>query len=166
MNQESHNPFEPMQTAALSAAERADIRRALVAHMTANPRRSGIMAVLTRRAFVYGAAGFVLLAGGTAALAQHAMPGSLLYPVRLAVNDRVAVALAGNEDAQLDAELSQIGRTIDDEENAEDGDLYAEELADGGVNAPHDDEADQIGNDLKNAQKDLQDIEQDGPPED
>ncbi len=166
MNQEPYNPLESMRNATLTEDERSGIRRSLVAHMATHPRRSGTLAFLTRRAFAHSAAGIILFAGGTAALAQHAAPGSLFYPLRLAVNDRVAVALSGNEDAQVDTELSQIDRMINDEENAEDGDLYAEQLAEGNLNSPHDDDADGIGDDLKGVQHDLQDIEQDGPPED
>ncbi len=167
MNQQSnHNPFDILRSASLSADERADMRRRLVAHIAANPRRSGLAAFVLRPALMYGLASVLLFAGGTAALAQHAMPGSLFYPVRLAVNDRVAIAFAGNDDAQLDAQLAQIGRMIDDEQSAGYGDLAQEQLADGAEDAPKDTQADQLSNDLNGIQHDLQDVGEDGPPQD
>lgn len=155
----------PARSISLTDRERHALRASLISHMAAHPVRTGVFAVLGRHAFAYGVIAAVALIGGTTALADHAAPGSLLYPVRLAVNDRVAVAAAGDEDAQLDAELSQIDRMLNDEDVAGYDELSSEQDAEEQETlSAQDSEASQAGRDLDDIDRDLNDIEQDGPP--
>jgi hypothetical protein len=64
-----------------------------------------------------------VLVGSTIAFACYATPDSFLYPVRTAITDPIAVAVSGNEDAQLQKELEQIDRSISDEQRVADEDL-------------------------------------------
>jgi len=79
-----------------------------------------------RHTVASGVLAIVLLAGGTTALADRAVPGDILYPVKLSINDRVAVAVAGDADARLNKEMEQIGRILGEEETAADVELQNE----------------------------------------
>ena len=67
-------------------------------------------------------------------LAHRSLPGDLFYPMKLSVNDRVALVVAGDDDAKLDAELSQIERMLRDEEKVAfavfDGEFFDNDYAD------------------------------------
>lgn len=77
-----------------------------------------VWAMFARHGVAYAALALLLMAGGTTAVAQRSGPEDLLYSMRLAVNDRIAVAVSGDEDAKLEKELEQMERMIDDEEDA------------------------------------------------
>jgi hypothetical protein len=63
------------------------------------------------------------VAGGTSVSAERSRPGDLLYGFRLSVNDRIETALAFNDDAQIDVEMEQIQRVIDEEDAVRDDEL-------------------------------------------
>jgi hypothetical protein len=107
----------------ISPARKQAIRHMLQVYAhTYVPHRS-LWGVFARHAFSYSALASLLLAGGATALAQRSLPGDLLYPVKLEVNDRVAVVVSGDEDARLDKELKQIERIIDEEESVSEQEL-------------------------------------------
>jgi hypothetical protein len=88
-----------------------------------SPRPAGAWTLFMRHAAVYSAAALLAMAGSTTVLAQQSLPGDLLYPMKLRVNDRVAVAIAGDEDARVDTELKQLDRIIGEESLAADQQL-------------------------------------------
>jgi len=114
---------------AMTASERDALRHKLHAFAIANaPARS--LPLRTWRwaarhgAFVLGLA-LVFIAGGTGVSAERSMPGDLLYGFRLSVNDRIESALAFSDDSQIDVEMSQMQRMIDEEEAVRDDELTA-----------------------------------------
>jgi hypothetical protein len=111
--------------AGLTPEERKGVLAQLHAHIAAAPPRSGIWARVSRharlaggQALAYGMAAVLLLAGGTGALAHRALPGNWLYPVKLAVNDRIALVFTWDEAEKLEKELAQMSRMFDEEERA------------------------------------------------
>lgn len=54
----------------------------------------------------------VVLGGGTAYAAQGALPGDLLYPVKISVNERVELALATTPEAKAQAEAKLAERRV------------------------------------------------------
>lgn len=86
----------------------------------------------------------VVLAGGTGVSANLAQPGDPLYGVRLTINDRVETALAFDDEAQIDVQMSQMQRMIDAEEA-----LGDEELNDAELNS-YDEDLEQELSDLEN----------------
>lgn len=108
----------------LSSSEKETARRSLRAYMTLHPPRpAGAWQFFMRHAAVYSAAVLLVMAGSTTVLAQQSLPGDLLYPMKRGVNDRVAVAIAGDEDARLDVELQQLDRVVEEESLAADRQL-------------------------------------------
>jgi hypothetical protein len=113
----------------MTDGERAGIRRTLEAYTSVYRPSVSAWKFLGRHAFASALMVLVLIAGGTTAVAHRATPDDVLYGVRLAVNDRIETLIAGDEDAQMDVELRQLQRMLDDEEFALDDELAA--LADG-----------------------------------
>ncbi len=100
----------------LSPQEQREMRQDLQRSVQAYPHPAGWPATFMRHAFAYTLAAVVLLGGGTTILAQQSLPGDTLYPIKQQVNEKIAVAISGDEDARLDTELDQISGTLDDEE--------------------------------------------------
>jgi hypothetical protein len=105
-----------LENISLTADERQAMRQSL--HATFQMRRPSPSAwtFLVRHSMASVAVMVLALAGTTTAMAHRSLPGDLLYPVRLAVNERIALAVTGGEDARLDLELRQIERSLAEEE--------------------------------------------------
>jgi hypothetical protein len=116
-NQTPEQFMSPLRTARMTDAQRLELRARLKAYAFSNPARSHFWSLLTRHAISVSFAMIALLAGGTIATAHYAKPDSFFYPVRTALNDRIAIAVSGDEDAQIQKELEQINRDITDEQN-------------------------------------------------
>lgn len=105
----------------LDDGDRSAVRRNLVALAGTNPLpgripswRFGMFSV--RPALI--ALGILLVTGtaGAAWSAQKSLPGDLLYPVKVGLNESIRGALAVSEDDEIDWELAQIGLRLDEEE--------------------------------------------------
>lgn len=105
-----------LHTVSLTAEEQKLMRDNLRAMAALNPAPSGVWKFFTRHVVAFSAAAFVLLAGTTAGAAQNALPGDFLYPVRVGINERVALVVAGGEDARMNRELEQLERALEEEE--------------------------------------------------
>lgn len=106
----------------MTAQERELIRHRLRAYTTLHTPRLSVPLVAWRWAarhgvFALGMAA-LLLTAGTSVSANRAHPGDTLYAFRLSVNDRIETALAFSDDAQIDVEMQQMQRMIDDEDTA------------------------------------------------
>lgn len=115
----SQSPEQLLKAAAGTAmdpAERQTLRHLLETYtQTYRPPRNA-WALFARHAVAYSVALLVLCAGTATGFAQQSLPGDFLYPVRLAFNDRVVIAVAGDEDARMGTELSLMEQELDEEE--------------------------------------------------
>jgi len=128
MNPENdHNYFSVLTHIRLSTQEKSRMRALLRAHVAANPPVGSFSALLFRHAIGMSFAAVLLLVGGTSVLAHRSMPDDFLYPLKLAVSDRVELVVAGDEEAKLDTELAQIARMLRDEEKSAETALSSEE---------------------------------------
>lgn len=111
----------------MSPTEREALRRRLHAFAIAHPAQAAVPARVWQWAFRHGvlALGLALLVvvSATGVTAEASRPGDFLYGFRLTVNDRVETALAFSDDAQIDVEMEQLQRMIDDEEAVRDDEI-------------------------------------------
>lgn len=123
--QQLHN----LRDITLTTSEREVLRHKLHAFAIANAPRIPYGLRTWRWAVRHGAfaLGLALLfvAGGTGVSAERSLPGDFLYGFRVSVNERVEAALAFNDDAQVDVEMGQIQRMLDDEDEVRDEELTA-----------------------------------------
>lgn len=118
MNQTPEQLTQTLKSVSMTADERTALRHMLEAVMQSTPARArtaGVWGWIQRHAVVSVAMLIVALMGTTTALASTARQDDFLYPLRVAIVDRVQVALTSDEDARIDVELSQIDRMIADE---------------------------------------------------
>lgn len=125
----------------MTDTERSGVRRTLEAYTAVYRPSVSAWAFFGRHAFASALMVMLLVVGGTTAIAHRAAPDDALYSVRLAVNDQIETLLAGDEEAQLDVELRQLDRMLDEEEFALDDELVA--MAEG----ISDEDADEDGED-------------------
>lgn len=109
----------------MTDTERSGVRRTLEAYTAVYRPSVSAWAFFGRHAFASALMVMLLVVGGTTAIAHRAAPDDALYSVRLAVNDQIETLLAGDEEAQLDVELRQLDRMLDEEEFALDDELVA-----------------------------------------
>jgi hypothetical protein len=161
MNEPIQQLIDAANTVRMTDSERSNLRRTLEAY-TANYRApASAWAFAGRHVFASSLMGLLLVVGGTAAVAHRAAPDDVLYGIRLAVNDRIETLAAVSEDAQLEVELRQLNRMLDDEEFALDDELLS--LADGIEEADDDDVAEDDGIDDDSGDEDES---EDGEPDD
>lgn len=72
-------------------------------------------------------AGLLLTGGGVSAAARQALPGDLLYPMKVEVNERVESALALSSEAKAQVEARQAFRRLDEVERLADRGTLTEE---------------------------------------
>lgn len=170
MTNDTEQFMKHIQEIRMAPDETQAMRRNLEAYARAHPVRSGWSGILLRHAFSYALAAAVLLAGGTSVLAQRSLPGDTLYPLKIAINDRVSVAVAGDEDARLEKELEQMSRDLsdeelvademfsddDEEERTEDGDVIENTLP---FDEELDDEFQEVEQELQSVSEDIQDLQ-------
>lgn len=139
------DPIEQLMSQArdihLTDGERSAMRRTLLGTMALYPARAPFVRFFARHALSYAVMAGVLLTGATGALAHRAMPGDLLYPVKTNLNDRVAIAVAGNEDEKIQKELDLIGRSLDEEDAVADQELIIDDEQDQSNSLQFDDDA-------------------------
>lgn len=100
----------------LTPEERQIMRNKLHAMTQLRRPRVGVAAFVARHVAACSALAVFAMASTAVAAAHRSMPGDVLYPVRLAVNDRIALAVAGDADARLEREMEQMERAIAEEE--------------------------------------------------
>src|SRR4030042_148359 len=115
MNNE-HDNLASLADLRLSPEEKAHMKAMLQLHIASYAPRPAWAAFILRHGIASALVAVLLLAGTSTVLAHRSLPGDLFYPMKLSVNDRVALVVAGDDDAKLDAELSQIERMLRDEE--------------------------------------------------
>jgi len=111
----------------MTTTERDGLRHRLRAFAAANPAVPSLPVrswrwVMQHSVLAVGVA-LLFIAGGTTVSAEHSRPGDVLYGFRLSVNDRIETALAFSDDAQIDVEMEQMQRMIDDEDAVRDDEL-------------------------------------------
>ncbi len=103
----------------LSVAEKAAMKaRIFGAPSPVQPTRSpyvffSIFSYHTRMVLA-GLLLFVLVGTGTASAAQGSLPGDLLYPVKISVNERVEAALAPTVAAKAQVQVAQASRRVEE----------------------------------------------------
>lgn len=147
----------------MTDAERSELRARLRAHIAMHPACTSLWSLVARHTLAYSMTAVFLIAGSTFALACYAKPDSLLYPVRVAITDPIAVTVSGNEDAQLGKELEQIGHSITEEENITKRELT---LKDEDYSDHRDDKLEiELDKELNTLQRELDDAARDLPAE-
>lgn len=101
----------------LSSAERDSLRATLDAHLKAHPLSTLSRYYPVYRMVLSGAFSFVLLlvlVGGTSYAAQGSIPGDLLYPIKVRVNEPLRVALATDDSARAQTEATIATTRVDE----------------------------------------------------
>jgi len=117
MNSE-HDHLTSLADLCLTPEEKGQIKSHLMAYAVSYAPRPAWASFIFRHGIATAFASVLLLAGTSTVLADRSLPGDLFYPLKVSVNDRVAVAIAGDEDSKLDTALSQIERMLREEEEA------------------------------------------------
>lgn len=105
----------------MSEKERAQTRDFLVSYMRMHPARARAQ----KKSFSWAFHPYAVIAGllivalggssaGAASLAEHALPGDLLYPIKVNVNEEVRAALASTPEKKADVALARAERRIDE----------------------------------------------------
>jgi hypothetical protein len=117
-----------VRTIMLSPDERQVLRKKLYAYSRSYIPARGISVRAFQWAARHSIAAFglavLLIGSATSVSASLAQPGDALYGFRLKVNDRIQTALVRDEDAQIDVEMRQLQRMIDDEDALRDEELH------------------------------------------
>lgn len=126
MTDEFNDIFDPLKREALSSEEREQIRRELRYFMAEHPVRSprpafslGFFTSYSFRRVASGAVAFSLVLSvgvGTSYAAEGALPGDVLYPVKVTVNETVAGALAISPTAKARWNVERATRRLEEAE--------------------------------------------------
>jgi hypothetical protein len=116
MNNHHEQFTRDLQGVSLTSEEHQAMRRTLQAAIQLQSAPAGIRGFFMRHVAACSVAVFVLFAGTTAGAAQNALPGDFLYPIRIGINERIALVVAGGEEARMERELAQLERALDEEE--------------------------------------------------
>ena len=96
--------FDQIKNERLTVVEKRAMRNALLSHIRGGAIHSpySIWGTIHRRRIALAATtiGAVLLGGTVSYAAESALPGDVLYPVKISLNERAKVALARTEEAQ------------------------------------------------------------------
>ena len=57
---------------------------------------------------------FIVAGSGTVSAAQNALPGDILYPIKLSINEKAEVALAPTSEAKAEVQARQAERRVDE----------------------------------------------------
>lgn len=115
----NENQLLHLRTVSMDAQEKDAVYARVRGFVAANPARPARRwyGWFVRHAAASVGIAAAVLATGTGVFAHYSAPDDLLYPVKLTVNDRIEVALAGDEDARIDKELEQMDRMFREEES-------------------------------------------------
>lgn len=110
------------QSVHLTDAEKARMREYLLEYQAMKPLRAAPARALLRKktpfsffSFKYVIAAaviFLIGAGGVSAAAENALPGDILYPIKVSVNENVSGALAISDDAKATHETALAGTRL------------------------------------------------------
>lgn len=128
--------FRQLRKIKLTKPEKEDIRGVLLSFLKSNPVRNHVdirhniqkvtflKIFLTSKPMIATLIAAILLAfgGGTAVAAENALPGDLLYPIKVKVNEEARIALASTAEAKVALEAKFAERRL----------AEAEKLAEGG----------------------------------
>lgn len=120
--------FRPLRTLGLTDDERGAMRNALASRIATNPVRMGADdRLMGERSFWYRfvflkpipmvipiVALIMALTGGTAFAAEGSLPGDVLYPVKIHVNERARVALAVSDEAEAVTQTALAAERLDE----------------------------------------------------
>jgi len=108
----------------LTSAEKSVMRARIFENKGQSLAQGSPRTVLTRSPYVFmsyhvrmvlaGLLLFVLAGTGTVSAAQGALPGDLLYPVKVSVNEKVEVALAPTPAAKAEVQVRLAERRVDE----------------------------------------------------
>lgn len=123
----------------LSEKEKTEMKRSVLNFISENPVRPGVQPrlgygsniFLTKLSFVQSMAILliitIMVGGGVAVGAERAMPGDILYPVKIGVNEEVQGWLKVSEESKANWEIERAKRRLEEaEELADEGSLNAE----------------------------------------
>lgn len=123
----------------LTDAEKSAAKRSVLNFISQNPVRPGVQPrlgygsniFLTKLSFVPSMAILliftIMVGGGVAVGAEKAMPGDVLYPVKIGVNEEVQGWLKVSEESKANWEIERAQRRLEEaEELADEGSLNAE----------------------------------------
>lgn len=123
MNEDIEQLLQPLKRDGLTRDERENIRRELRVFMAEHPVREEISAwswtSMSLHRFASGAVAFALVltvGAGTSYAAEGTLPGDLLYPIKLGVNERVAGALASGPKAKATWHAERATRRLEEVE--------------------------------------------------
>lgn len=124
-DQQLENFFADARKTALTAVEKSDVRARLAAYMALTPRRAVTATIVAARgrwfdAFaLHKSAAVVALvvavslsATGVSYAAESALPGDVLYAVKVGVNEEVVAAFARNEERKAEWEAERAARRL------------------------------------------------------
>ncbi len=114
-----HNIKQEAGHIRMSVAEKVAMKAAVFGAVSSVPVQSSpyVFASLfsyNMRMSLAGLLLFVLAGSGTVSAAQGALPGDILYPIKLAVNEKVEVALASNASAKAEVQVRLAGRRVEE----------------------------------------------------
>ena len=128
MEHEIRNFFKKVHVEPLSHAEHSHMRNEIISFMNTHPQtkrstRRDFAAFIeswNRRAFhraVYAATIVAIVGGGTAYAAEGALPGEVLYPIKVNVSEKVEGALALSAEAKADWNTKRLSRRLEEAES-------------------------------------------------
>jgi len=137
------NFFKQLKNIRLTDSERTKIRSRLLNYLETNPvripeeprhswQRSRIFSLLLTREGKLSMPALIIaliiaISGGASAAAQNSLPGDVLHPVKIHVNERVRAMLAASDEAKADLALKLMDTRLQETERlAADADLSAE----------------------------------------
>lgn len=135
---------EEMKNIVLTQKERAALRFSILDFIKTNPVSSQVLLrLIFQRSIIYSwqllalfikkpmpillILALILGGGGVSFAAENALPGDVLYPVKVKVNEEVVAALAFSPEAKVNWEARRLERRLEEAEHlAEKGELKAE----------------------------------------
>lgn len=117
----NHEPlFTELKHERLTHAEKRAMRAALVRHMRehATPSPYAVWGMMRRNRVLFAgtAIGAILFGGTITYAAERALPGDVLYEVKISINERAKVALAKTEEAQALVQVELAERRLKEAE--------------------------------------------------
>jgi hypothetical protein len=127
MNNTPEQLIKTLHAVTMTDQERTTMRHTLSVAINSSALRPTwwgmLSSTMARHAVASYAVALVIAGTAVSGLAQQALPGDVLYPVKTGINDRVRYELTLDDDARLDLELEQIGDNLSEEQQAADREL-------------------------------------------
>lgn len=130
MNQDFEKFIETAQKISLGTEDRRQIRKDMLAFMQANPvrnaglgrqgiqQRSGLSLLLIKftKPMPIALIVLLLLGGGVSAAAENSLPGDMLHPIKVEINEKVRAALALSASSKANWEVRLAERRLEEAE--------------------------------------------------